>query len=276
MNLATFLFDIGASHTKIGVTRDGETIENTQIYPTPMVFEEGIATLTKKAIDICQEKVGMAIGGIAGPLNREKTMITTAPNLPDWNNKPLLEQMSKNLNTKVILENDTALVGLGEATKGPGNAFNIVAYMTISTGANGVLVVNKKIAPNAFGYEIGSQLVDFDHTYDKDSFDFEDLVAGSQFRRRFGSEAHQTTDPNIWKEEAHLVAVGLHNMILFWSPEIVILGGSLSKSIPLESVIENVTASLNTKYTQLPQIKKAELGDVGGLWGALHYAKSLA
>lgn len=273
---STFLFDIGASHTKIGFSRDDDTIESTQIYPTPQGFEEGVATLTQKALDISQGKMSLAVGGIAGPLNREKTMITAAPNLPDWNNKPLLEELSKVLNAKVVLENDTAMVGLGEAVKGPGSPFNIVAYMTISTGVNGVLVVDKKIAPNAFGYEIGSQLVDFDHTYDKDSYDFEELVAGSQFKRRFGAQAHEITDPNIWNEEARLVAIGLHNLILFWSPEVVILGGSVAKSIPLDAVIKNVSESLRDIYSDLPQIKKAELGDVGGLWGALHYAKLLS
>jgi len=274
MKLPYFLFDIGATHTRLGVCLNGETIENMQIHPTPQVFEEGLALIVGKAGELSGGPIGAAVGGIAGPLNKEKTMVTAAPNLPGWNNKSFGESLSAQINCKVFLENDTALIGLGEAVKGAGKGFEIVAYMTVSTGVNGVLILNQKIAPNALGYEIGKQIVDFDKTYDPKSFDFEDLVAGAQFPRRFGKPAHETTDPNVWNEMAHLVSYGVHNLVLFWSPEIVVLGGSVAKSIPLDTLIKNVEERL-TIFSVIPQIKKAELGDFGGLWGALHYAKSL-
>lgn len=267
-----FLFDIGASQTRVG-TSDGEKIENTQIYQTPKNYEEGINMLSEKAKSLGSFQT--AIGGIAGPLNKEKTMVTGAPNLPDWNNKTFSEDFSNLSGAKVFLENDTALVGLGEAVEGPGKHFEIVAYMTVSTGVNGVLILNKKIAPNARGYEIGNQIVDFDKTYDPDSRDFEDLVAGSQFERRFGKPAHEMEDMNVWNEEAKLVSIGLVNLILFWSPEIVILGGSVSKRIPLDVLINNVSERMQI-FSELPQIKKIELGESAGLWGALHYSKSLS
>lgn len=270
-----FLFDIGATHTRLGFSQTGETVENTQIHPTPPRFEEGLSLVVGKAHELSGGQIGAAVGGIAGPLNKEKTMITAAPNLLSWNNMPFSESLSAQINTKVFLENDTALIGLGEAVKGAGKGFEIVAYITISTGVNGVLVLNQKIAPNALGYEIGNQIVDLDKTYDPQSTDFEGLVAGSQFPRRFGKPAHEMTDPNVWNEMAHLVSYGVHNAILFWSPEVVILGGSVAKSIPLEALIKNIEERL-TIFSTLPQIKKGELEDFGGLWGALHYAKSLA
>jgi len=270
-----FLFDIGASHTKIGVSPDGQKVEQTQIYPTPQSFADGLSKLNEKAKGMGDGKYGAAVGGIAGPLNKDKAMVTAAPNIPDWNNKPLAMELGQALGTKVYLENDTALVGLGEAVEGPGKSFNVVGYMTVSTGVNGVLVIDRKIAPNARGYEIGNQIVDFDKTYDSDSNNFEDLVAGSQFQRRFGSPAHEIHDPGVWAEEAKLVSVGLTNLILFWSPEIVIIGGSVSKSIPLDILIENTRTRL-TIFAELPLIKNAELGDFAGLWGGLHFAKSLS
>lgn len=268
-----FLFDIGASQTRIGTSVDGIKVSNSQIYPTPQSYEEGVNILSQKVKEIGE--FATAIGGIAGPLNREKTMITAAPNLPDWNNKPFSSDFKRLSGVEVILENDTALVGLGEAVEGAGKHFNIVAYMTVSSGVNGVLVLNKKIAPTARGYEIGNQIVDFDKTYDPMADDFEDLVAGSQFERRFGKPAHEMEDQNVWNEEAKLVSIGLTNLILFWSPEIVILGGSVSKRIPLDVLINNVSERMKI-FSELPQIKKAELEEFAGLWGALYYAKSLS
>lgn len=269
-----FLFDIGASQTKIGASFDGENFENTQIYPTPQNFEEGVKVLTEKAKQLGDKKFTAAIGGIAGPLDRKRTMITAAPNLPDWNGKPLSDAFTQATGIKIHLENDTALAGLGEATEGPGKPFSIVAYMTVSTGVNGVLILDKSVAPNARGFEIGKHIIDFDKTYDQESVIFENFVAGSQFPRRFGAPAHEIADPNIWSEEANLVSIGLTNLILFWSPEIVILGGSVAKSIPLDALIEKTRERL-TVFPELPLIKKAELGDFAGLWGALHWAKSL-
>lgn len=267
-----FLFDIGASQTRIGTSVDGEKVTNAHIYETPKSFDEGVKVLAEKANVI--GKFESAIGGIAGPLNREKTMITGAPNLPDWNNKPFAQAFSQLIGAKTYLENDTAMVGLGEAIEGPGKHSNIVAYLTVSTGVNGVLILNKQIAPNARGFEIGNQIVDFDKTYDSEANDFEDLVAGSQFQRRFGKPAHEMQDPNVWNEEANLVSVGLVNLILFWSPEMVILGGSVSKRIPLDVLINKISERMNI-FSDLPQIKKAEIEDFAGLWGAVHYGKSI-
>lgn len=269
-----FLFDIGASHTRIGVSPDGANIINTEIYPTPQDFEEGVKVLSQKVASLASG-VSTMIGGIAGPLNREHTMITAAPNLPNWNNKPLSQELTKASGAKVFLENDTALVGLGEAVKGAGKGFNIVAYMTVSTGVNGARIVGGKIDVNALGFEIGKQIVDFDNTYDKEARNHEDLVAGSQFVRRHGMEAHQAEDPAVWEEEARLVAYGIHNLILFWSPEVVVLGGAVTKKIPLQSVIVNLQKTL-TIFHELPLLKVAEIADFGGLWGALHWAKSLS
>lgn len=274
MKLPYFLFDIGASHTRIGVSSDGDNIASTEIYPTPQDFEEGVKILSQKAANL-SSGVGAIVGGIAGPLNREHTMITAAPNLPNWNNKPLSEALSKATGAKVFLENDTALVGLGEATKGAGRGFNIVAYVTISTGVNGVRIVGGKIDANALGFEIGKQIVDFDNTFDGEARNLEDLIAGSQFVRRHGKAAHEIDDPAVWEEEARIVAYGLNNLILFWSPEVVVLGGAVTKKIPLQSVIINLQKTL-TIFRELPLLKVAEIADFGGLWGALHWAKSLS
>lgn len=274
MNPPYFLFDIGASHTRIGLSFDGETLANTEIYPTPQSYVEGLNIIEQKAKNLIDGQLGGLVGGIAGPLNESHSMIVGAPNLPDWNNKPLVEDLERRISTKVFLENDTALVGLGEAVGGAGMGFGIVAYMTISTGVNGVLIVDQKIAPNRFGFEIGEQIVDLDKSYDNGSRTFEDLVAGSQFERRHGKKSYDISDPSIWEEEARLIAYGVNNMILFWSPDVVVLGGGVMKQVSLERVVSCLEQNL-TIFPVLPQIKKAKLQDFGGLAGALHLTKSL-
>lgn len=273
MSLPFFLFDIGATHSRIGMSFDGEHIEREQMFPTPQSFEEGVSLLEQKAKEISDGQIGLSVGGLAGPLDRQKTGVIGAPNLPDWNGKPFAQELGKRLGSEVLLENDTAMVGLGEASYGAGRGFPVVAYMTISTGVNGVRVVDGKIDTNNLGFEIGSQIVDFDGSYESAAEDFEDLVSGASFERRFGMPAHEISDPNIWAEIARLSSLGIANMIFFWSPHVVVLGGSVSKSIPVNILVDQIHARVKV-FPELPEIKIAELGDFGGLWGALCYAKS--
>ncbi len=65
-------------------------------------------------------------------------------------------------------------------------------------------------------------------------------------------------------------ALGLNTSIVHWSPDVVVLGGSLMNKISIEKVRENLTKIL-TAFERLPKIKIGTLGDECGLYGALHY-----
>lgn len=72
-----------------------------------------------------------------------------------------------------------------------------------------------------------------------------------------------------------MLAFGLHNVCVFWSPDVIVLGGSMitgDPAIPIEKTKEYVQG-MNKRYPELPEIKKSELGDVCGLHGALEYIK---
>jgi len=265
------LFDIGASRTRITISNDGDTVGEPVIFETPKKYEDGIKIIYEKSKQLGGD-FGAAAGGIAGPINREKTMINNAPNLPDWCDKPLKNSLEEALGTKVNLENDTALVGLGEAVAGAGNNNSIVAYVTVSTGINGVKIVDKKIVKNFLGYEIGKQIVDFDESTIKGNW--ENAISGSSLEKKYSKNPDEINDEKIWEDEVKLLAYGLHNVILFWSPEVLILGGGLMKKIAIEKVEEKLKEIL-TVFPILPEIKKSELGDVGGLYGALSYVKEI-
>jgi hypothetical protein len=64
----------------------------------------------------------------------------------------------------------------------------------------------------------------------------------------------------------------LANSILHWSPDVVVLGGSIivgpHNTLPLER-IEKKLRELLPHLPQIPKLKKATLGDLGGLHGAM-------
>jgi predicted NBD/HSP70 family sugar kinase len=77
-------------------------------------------------------------------------------------------------------------------------------------------------------------------------------------------------DHPLWEESARILAYGLHNTILHWSPERVALGGSMMNEIgiPLARVRFHLEAIRN-KFPRIPDMVHGELKDQGGLWGAL-------
>jgi len=271
------LFDIGGTKSRFAVSKS-EGFAEPEIIDTPKDFDEAINKFSEVAKQICDGEIEKAAGGIAGPLNREKTGIINAPNLSDWNGKNFTKSFSEKINAKVFLENDTAIVGLGEALDGPGRDYSIVVYITISTGVNGVRIVDKKIDRNVFGFEIGSQIIDFDNSMKAGSSglgDLEDFISGRETKKKYGKHPKEVKEQHVWKEIAEWASIGIYNTVLHWSPEIVILGGAMMNDIPVEVIEKNLEKLLKDVYPDTPKLVKAELGDIGGLHGALHYVKQL-
>jgi predicted NBD/HSP70 family sugar kinase len=276
-------FDIGGTKTRIAASNDclsfGEPIK----IDTPKDFNAGIEEFKRIATDLSGgERIEYAGGGVAGPLDKDHSKLLNSPNLPGWIEKPLKEELEKALGASVVLQNDTAVVGLGEAHHGAGKGDEIVVYITVSTGVGGVRIVNGFIDKGRFGFEPGHQVIDMDggvcpecnvsKSHPDGVGHLEGYVSGTATANRFGKKAYEIdqSDP-VWDELAYFLAVGLNNTIVHWSPDIVVLGGSMmvgDPAIPLDKVMEYLKKELKI-FPEHPILKKAELKDEGGLYGAM-------
>ena len=265
------LFDIGGTNTRIAVSRDGENFEKPVIFPTPVGFDEGISLFKERALELTNENMSGIVGGLPGILNKDKSSLLDAPNLKDWNGKPIKSELEKEFGAPVYLENDAALAALGEAVYGSGKGKRIVAYLTISTGVGGARAVNGKINENIFGFEPGRQLMDGIH-------DLEYFCSGNSFKKRYGKEPEEISDPAIWEETTLWLARGIHNLTDFWSPDIIVLGGSVMLNrISIDQLrlsLEKINKEHNS-FLDLPELVLASLGDESGLYGGLARAKFL-
>ena len=244
---------------RVAGSADLKTFGEPIIHETPQDFDQGMQLLSVLAERVSGgDRIDLICGGVPGVVDQKNNILLRSPHLPKWEGK----KMPVN-----FLENDTALVGLGEAIFGAGKGDEIVVYVTVSTGVGGVRIVEGKIDKRRFGFEPGHQLL-------KDGVKLEELVSGSAFLRRYGRPAFEISDSIVWEEAAKALAMGLHNSILHWSPDALILGGQMivgqGPSLSLESVKQYLSQSL-TIFPELPIIKKAALGDLGGLWGAMAY-----
>jgi glucokinase len=215
------------------------------------------------------EKIEAISLGVAGTLDKVG-VLARSPHLPDWVGKPIKEKIEEKTGAKVFIQNDSALVGLGEAVKGAGKGFEIVVYITVSTGVGGAKISNGKIDENSLGFEPGHQILDIEK-----NLSLEDLVSGSAFEKKFGKKSKEVIDPNVWEETARNLAFGVYNSILEWSPDVVVLGGPMitgDPAIPLDGVRHHMD-NINKVFPKLPEIKMAELGSFGGLYGGFEFLK---
>lgn len=260
---------------RLAVANDEEAIKKTKIVPTPKDFDQGIQALKQAADELSKgEKATGVAGGIAGQLDKNKAGLAKSPHIPGWINKPLKTELERVFGCQVLLENDTAVGGIGEAVKGAGVGKKVVAYLAIGTGVGGKRIVDGKISGDRFNFEPGHQIIVPEGNLCNcgGKGHLEAYVSGAYFEKMYGQKGENISDPKIWDEISRHLAIGLNNVSVLWAPDIIVLGGGVSQSIPLEKVNAYLKEFL-TIYPEAPQVVKATLGDVAGFYGALELLK---
>ena len=268
------LFDIGGTNTRVAVSEDLKSFGDVVKFKTPNDFKKGIEEIVKAVKSLTDNDIRGMAGGIRGHLNHDKTMLVQDKKLTKWIDEPLAVTLEKKLKTKVYLENDSAVVGLGEAHFGAGKGHEIVVYHTVSTGVGGAKIENGVIDSYAEGFEPGHQILDIDKTILGEDIEptLENLVSGNAIEKRMGMKPYDIPqEDTIWDQLAFYLAHGLRNTILYWSPDIIVLGGSMIVGDPrilLDDIIKHTNAVL-ADVMPCPLIVDAKLGDEGGLYGAM-------
>lgn len=257
------IFDIGATHSRFTSTENGKLGEIIKLH-TPEDLESAKVFILENIKKIAKgKKINSIVGGIAGMLDNGR--IINSPNLKGWNNFDLRSFLQDNLCKNSSIYNDADMAGLGENIYGAGQNSNIMTYLTISTGVGGTRIVNNKIDNNIIGFEPGHHIISLENNKT-----FEQIVSGNSIYNDYGKYP-EDMDESFFKKLTPKLAVGIYNSIIFWSPDVLVLGGALMvnntgfKIKDLEKELEKLKGEL----VKLPKIKKAQLGDESGLWGAV-------
>jgi predicted NBD/HSP70 family sugar kinase len=261
------IFDIGGTHMRFAHIVDG-AISDILKKETPHDVESG-----KKAIVECirtlarADEIESIVGGMAGMIR--DGVIINSPNLPEWNGFDFQDFLKEEFCQKSFIYNDADLAGLGESVYGAGRGAHIVAYIGLGTGVGGTRIVDGHIDANHSGFEPGHHIIDA-----STGATFEGRVSGTAITKEYGQKPENVGE-NIFAKLAPTLAVGLYNVLVFWSPDMLILGGSLMNEENgfTTSDIAHALGTIHTQVKDLPSIKRAELGDSSGLWGAVAMSK---
>ncbi|MBN2093908.1 MAG: ROK family protein [Candidatus Zambryskibacteria bacterium] len=249
----SILFDVGATKTRIAYSENGEFFEDPKVYETSKDKETFLDIFKKTAEELAKNReIKIVAGGMTRAL--------------DFKPEEIKEKLTEIFGVKILMDNDSAVVGLGEANWGAGRGFQIMAYITVSTGVGGVRIVDGKIDERSVNFEPGKQIMDIDS-----GKTLEDMISGKNLEKREGRSPKEISNPEIWEDLAEKLAMGLNNIAVEWSPDCIVLGGSMIIGNPAISIekAENHFKEILKIFPKLPEIRKAELGDFGGLYGAL-------
>ncbi len=263
--------DIGGGTTRVGFSEDGRTFKSIVKFPTYQEFDEEINRIIQEIKNLSSniEKISFAA---AGTINRNDGRLIKWGQRHSWWGKSIFEPLRSSFPDAILkLENDAQAAGIGEAVFGSGQNHRVVGYITLSTGVGGGLYIDKNLAPHMFGFEPGHQIVNFAETETWSCGQkgcWEAYASGIAFKKRFGVLGEECEDQEIWNEYAKLLAPGISNTILIWSPEIIILGGGIAGKF--DRFIEPLKAELIAELSifEMPEIVKAKL-DEPGLYGGL-------
>lgn len=270
------VFDIGGTKSRVAVSEDLKTLSPEKKCKTARGdFKKGIGLVMDLIDEVAPNGPTAIAGGMRGLLNEEKTGIDNDAKLTGWAGHDLVGALQEKYgDIPVFLENDTAIAGVGEATFGAGEGLDIVAYHTVSTGVGGAKIEHGDIDEAHIGFEPGHQILDIDRTILGDDITptLENLVSGTAIKNRLGVEPYEIPQSDVlWDELAGYLGMGLRNTILYWSPDAIILGGSMiigDPAIKIES-IRKAAAEAMDNFEPVPLITAARLGDAAGLWGGV-------
>ncbi len=263
--------DIGGTNTKIAISKDGFKIDKKISYLTPKKYDDGIDLLQEKIEELTENNIPKKISvGTKGAIDYDEGRLINASTLINWSGHSLKKELELRLRTKVYLENDAALAGIAEASKR--KKYKILAYITLSTGIGGARIINGKIDYHATPFEPGHMILDPNGRFWPGCGQkgcFESMGSGTAFEISYGVKAENCFDVKIWEDHAQTVSTGLVNVITMWTPDILVIGGSLIKAG------DKFTKPL-VKFTQkkleiykAPKIEFSKLGDENVLMGGI-------
>ena len=267
------VFDAGGTNLRLGVSKNTKQILRQEKVVEPKRYRDFLKAFEVAAKHIQGgQRIRRAAGGVPGTLNTEKSGLLLCTQLPDWVKKPIKRDLEHIVQAPVRLENDSALVGLGEVAGGSAGKARIIAYIGLGTGIGGCRYVHGRIDARSVGFEPGRHYLFLGpQTRGHPSphrGDWESYISGVAIRLRFGRDAEDIREKKVWSSIAKEVAIGLVNVTMFWSPDVIVVGGSLMKQIPIAAVRSEFVRRC-VVFPRRPKIVRARLGDSAGLSGGL-------
>ena len=291
--------DIGGTKIAVGMVNDaGKVLARLQAPTEPNNYADSLnliaAMLRETAQKASVELTGIGIGS-TGPVDPMRGEFGDVDFMPGWRGKGLAKDLAQIFNVRVALENDGDAAALGEAGWGAGRNRSRLIYVTVGTGIGGGIIIDGRLYRGVDGAhpEVGHQVLDPAGPQCSCGFRgcWESLAAGPAMvawiaRHAPAGYAHREviTAKKICElaqqgdnvalqaveHEAYYLGLGLANLINLFTPDAIVLSGSVMKSAPLflDRIREVIRSGCRFVPAEKTQLTLASLGDDTNLIGA--------
>ena len=251
---------------RFSTTNVDETIETILSGIEEIMKIHGLTSLNTKAI-------GISCGG---PLDSHKGVILSPPNLPGWDNIPIVSIVEKRVGRKATLQNDANACALAEWKLGAGKGTKNMVFLTFGTGLGAGLILNGMLysGTNDNAGELGHiRMAEFGPVGYGKRGSLEGFASGggiAQLAKMFISEKLQKGEKvpwctlqeldqvtaqkvaeeaikgdelarSIYETSAIYLGKGLSIVIDLLNPEVIIVGGIYSRNREMmESVVQKI------------------------------------
>ncbi len=250
------------------------------------------------------EKEILSIGmGLPGTVDNKRQKTLNLAYL-EWNGFNPCKKIGDYFSSPTFIDNDANINVLGEYYFGLNREFDNVILLTIGTGLGCGIIIEGKLFRGAhnLGAEIGHMTIETENglpclcgktghlesycsgsaltkiTLEKLKSNQSSILRkyiadnNGQFEVSFLDLAVKASDPlgtEIFDSFMNFLAIGIANIMKIFNTELVIIGGGISKaeSLDLLTLQEKIKYNL-LNPEQLCEIRKAQLGEKAGMYGA--------
>jgi glucokinase len=291
--------DIGGTKIAVGMVNDRGQVLSRQESPTDVDnYADGLARtasmLRQTAGTAGVEITGIGIGS-TGPVDPFTGRFGEVDFLPGWRGQNPVEDLARIFKVQVAMENDADAAAMAEAGWGAGKNKARLIYVTVGTGIGGGIVFDGRLYRGVDGShpEVGHQVIDPSGPLCSCGFHgcWESLAAGPAMvawvnanapgdyphRERLTAkricELAQESDPvarQAVEREAYYLGIGLANLINLFTPDMIVLSGSVMNSalLFLDGIREVICRGCRFVPFEKAELILASLGEDTNLIGA--------
>ncbi len=228
--------------------------------------------------------IGIAVPGIIERKNGKGGKIIITENMPFLNNFDLRKAIEKKFSLKTKIENDAKCFAIAEFLYECKNAKSILC-LTLGTGVGGGIIINKKIYLGKGNAPEPGHI-----TIEKNglkcscgSIGCLEEYASAKGIVRIAKKFHLPEDAKkiqemavegnkkaifVYKEFGKNLGIGISNIIKVIDPELIVLGGGLTKASHL-FLSEAIKEAKKRTFFRIPEIRISKLEDAGAIGAAM-------
>lgn len=292
--------DIGGTKIAVGIVDDGGKVlcRVEAATETCREYSRGLEEIIRMMRE-ASRKAGVKLSGIGigstGWVYPFTGEFGDVDFLPGWNGSNPVQDLEREFNVRVALENDGDAAALGEAGWGAARGKSRLIYVTVGTGIGGGIVLDGKLyrGVDRSHPEVGHLVIDASGPPCTCGFRgcWEALATGPAMAAWYKSTAAAGSSPagklsakqifQLAREgdalarqavgrETYYLGLGLANLITLFVPEVIVLGGSVMKSadLLLEPVRKVIAQGCRFVPYQKTELAVASLGEDANLIGA--------